>query len=115
MVMRFGMAKDIGQVAYDAEPQSLLAGPGVSNWQPRRYSEETAAKLDRAVGEIIERAFARAVAILTRNRQALESSAQELLKRETLGPDELSRLVKTVKMEESDGSRTSAFRHMAAS
>lgn len=92
MVARFGMNKELGQVAYEAEPSPFLAAPSMGGWQPRRYGEETAGKIDQAVRETVEKAFQRAVAILRRHRATLDWSAADLLKRETLGPDDLGRL-----------------------
>jgi len=89
MVARFGMDPALGQIAYEAETSPFLATPGQAQWQPRWYSEQTAAKIDTAVQSIVEKAFQAAVAILTRNRQLLEESAQGLLKKETFGLQEL--------------------------
>jgi cell division protease FtsH len=102
MVVRFGMAKELGQIAYEADPAPLLPGPAVPSWQPRRYGEETAGRIDRAVRAIVDSAFDRAVAILKRNRDLLEASARELLKRETMGPQELAKVAAAIKPE-SDG------------
>ena len=108
MVARFGMAQDLGQVAYDVETSSFLAGPGMPDWSPRRYSEETAGKIDRAVKEIVERAFGRAVAILKRNRSTLDAAAKDLLKRETMGPSDLERLGREIRPEDAKGPELAA-------
>lgn len=84
MVVRFGMTPELGQIAYEAEPSPFLAVPGAGGWQPRRYSEATAAHIDRAIRAIIDHAFARAVAILNANRPTLDAAAKELLAQETL-------------------------------
>lgn len=81
MVVRFGMAPALGQVAYETEPSRLL---GIEPWQPRRYGEAMATSIDSAVKELIDLAFQRAVSILSRNRHLLVSSAQQLLRHETL-------------------------------
>jgi cell division protease FtsH len=44
------------------------------------------------VKDLIERAFQKAHSILERNRSVLDTSARELLARETLGPDDLAKL-----------------------
>jgi cell division protease FtsH len=97
MVVRFGMAKELGQVAYETDPAPLLPGPAVPNWQPRRYGEETADRIDKAVRDIVDAAFGRAVTILERNRDVLEATARELLKRETMGPQELALVAAKIK------------------
>ena len=99
MVTRFGMSKELGQIAYEVDPSPFLAGPAMPNWQPRRYSEESAGKIDHAIKEIVECAFGRAVAILTRNRDTLDTAAKDLLTRETLGPSEIERLAGAIKPE----------------
>jgi cell division protease FtsH len=90
MVARFGMTKELGQLAYEPESSPYLDGP--AGWQPRRYSEETAGQIDRAERSIVERAFERALAILQTHRGVLEDGAKELLAHETLGRAELDRL-----------------------
>ena len=92
MVTRFGMTAELGQIAYEAEPSTFLPTPGSAAWQPRRYSEETAARIDRAVRDIVDQAFGRALAILQANRAALETGAKDLLAQETLDEDKLRRV-----------------------
>lgn len=99
MVARFGMTKELGQIAYEAEPSPFLGGPAMANWQQRRYSEVTAGKIDDAVRGIVERSFSRAVAILQRNRATLDTGAKSLLAHETLGQEQLRNLDPTLKSE----------------
>ena len=49
MVVRFGMDKEVGQVAYEHETAPLLEVPGSGDWQPRHYGEATAGAIDAAV------------------------------------------------------------------
>jgi len=100
MVVRFGMSKELGQVAYEPETGSFLVGQ-TPVWRPRTYSDETAEAIDHMVKDLIDRAFQKARAILERNRSVLESSARELLARETLGPDELAKLTAGLEREAS--------------
>ncbi len=90
MVMRFGMAPELGPVAFDPEQRGLL--PGAMDWRPRAYAEETAAAIDRAVKGLIETALKRAVGILEQQMAALNATARLLLERETLSGDDLARL-----------------------
>jgi cell division protease FtsH len=92
MVLRFGMDRDLGPVAWDTEPGQLLDQPAGAFWRPRRFSEETAHEIDRAVRARLTAALARAVAILAANREALDQGAAELLAHETLGAEDLPRL-----------------------
>jgi len=89
MALRYGMVEKLGHVAYDEERPSLL---GVPTATAREFSEDTAREIDIAVREIVQRAFDRAVGILTRERALLERGAKLLLEKETLGEVELAEL-----------------------
>jgi cell division protease FtsH len=93
MVVRFGMHEGIGQVALDETPQTFLGQMQTPFGTPRQYSEETAREIDVAVRGIVEAAFQRALKTLEAKRSLLERLAQLLLEKETLGGDELRRLV----------------------
>ncbi len=96
MVVRFGMAPSLGQVAYEPDNTSFLGTDATPGWQPRRYGDATADAIDAAVKALIESAFTRATAILTANRQLLATSAEQLLAQETLSESELDRLRSSV-------------------
>jgi cell division protease FtsH len=89
MVVRFGMDQKLGQVAYEPEASPLLGSPAGGDWRPRRYGEQTATAIDDAVRDLIERAFQKAVSILTANRALLDRSAKELLVKETFSAEDL--------------------------
>jgi cell division protease FtsH len=91
MVLRFGMDKGLGPVAWDTEQGQFLGQPGAF-WQQRRFSDQTAHEIDQAVRAHLERALARAIGILSENRAALDEGAAALLAHETLGADELPAL-----------------------
>jgi cell division protease FtsH len=91
MVMRFGMVEKLGQVAYESEASPFLAVPGGMP-KAREFSEETAREIDAAVRGFVDRAFAKAVQILTDRRAVLERGAQLLLQKETLNEDDLKAL-----------------------
>ena len=101
MVVRFGMTTELGQVAYEPETGSFLAGQ-TPMWRPRSYGDGTAEAIDHAVKGLIDDAFQTARAILERNRLILDASAHELLTRETLGPEDLVKLAKGL---ERDGTK----------
>lgn len=92
MVMRFGMDQSLGPVSYESQRSPFLAGtPMESNWSERRYSDETAHAIDRAVQGIVENAFKRTVSILEVNRALLERGAKSLLEKETLDETDLQK------------------------
>jgi cell division protease FtsH len=95
MLVRFGMTPELGQVSYEPETAGFL-GPGSAAWQPRRYGEATAAAIDLAVKDLINKAFGRAVSILERNRVLLHRSAKELLIRETFSNEDLQELRRSI-------------------
>jgi cell division protease FtsH len=92
MVLRYGMVPELGQVSYQPDAAPLL-GNTVETWQPRSYSESTAAAIDKSVRALIDVAFVHARSILVGERDLLDRAAAELLSRETLSGDELARML----------------------
>ena len=90
MVMRYGMVKSLGHVAYEEEQSRFLMTPGFP--KNREYSEETAREIDVAVREIVKAAYEKALGILSREKRALEAWALKLLEKETLVEAELDEL-----------------------
>jgi len=90
MVMRYGMVKGLGDVAYEEE-QSQFLDKDLFH-KNHRYSEQTAREIDVAVREIVSAAREKAVAILRREKEALERGARLLLEKETLAEAELAAL-----------------------
>ena len=88
MVARYGMHASLPNLSLEQEPSPLLPVPGFT--AARSYSEHTSQAIDDAVMEIVAAAFARALALLTRNREVLERAAALLLERETLAEAQLS-------------------------
>ena len=82
MVMRYGMDEKLGNLSFEDERPLFLPAPVAGT--ERRYSEDTAREIDRAVREIASNAFGRAKRILAENRQVLEDGARLLLQKETL-------------------------------
>jgi len=82
MVMRYGMDEKLGNLSFEDERPLFLPTPVAVT--ERRYSEDTAREIDRAVREIASNAFDRAKRILAENRQVLEDGARQLLQKETL-------------------------------
>jgi cell division protease FtsH len=92
MVMRYGMVKALGHVAYENEPVGFLN----NNITQKQFSEATAREIDLAVREIVDKAYAKALGILRRERAALERWAQKLLDKETLLEADLEELKRAV-------------------
>jgi cell division protease FtsH len=94
MVMRYGMVKSLGHVAYEEERPPFLGGPLPTGH--REYSEATAREIDVAVRQIVDGTYEKAVAILRRERTLLERWALKLLDRETLVERDLEELRRAV-------------------
>lgn len=87
MVVRFGMDPKLGLVAYEPEQPHMLASNGFYDYQPRHYSEATAAAIDAAIHALTSLAYQRAGNILTQNLPLLREAAENLLACETIsGP-----------------------------
>lgn len=80
-VTLYGMSDELGPVAFEKPQQQFL--DGYSN--PRRaVSPKVTEEIDRQVKETIDRAHHIALAILDKNRDLLEDTAQTLLQKEVL-------------------------------
>ncbi len=89
MVTRYGMEPEIGQASFVSErPRYLdLAGLGP---QQAEASDETNAKIDNAIRNLVEQAFDRASAILRRCASVHNESAERLLDKESFGEEDLA-------------------------
>ena len=61
MVLRYGMDKDLGHVAYERERPPMLGTPAAQGWHAREFSDETERLMDHAVRDLVGHAFDRAV------------------------------------------------------
>jgi cell division protease FtsH len=94
MVTRYGMSEEVGNVALEKDQRSFLSpNPFLAGPRERDYSDETASVVDAQVRRIVDQALERAVAILTRNRAALDRAAKRLLEKETLDENEVKELL----------------------
>ncbi|MDP6688944.1 MAG: ATP-dependent zinc metalloprotease FtsH [Alphaproteobacteria bacterium] len=89
IVTRYGMDETLGEMTYESEQPLFLANAVGPYPERRRYSETTAREIDCAVRTMVHDAFEQASAVLTKHRGILESSAKELLEKETLTADDL--------------------------
>ena len=106
MVMRYGMDERLGHLSFEEERAPLLPSPVAI--QERKYSDDTAREIDRAVREIVKGAFERATAILKRQRRILEDAARELLQKETLSETQVAAIAQRLasRPEDADAART---------
>jgi len=91
MVCEWGMADDLGPVAYGQEDEPIFLGKEIA--RHKDYSEDTAQRIDRAVKDILDRARNNAENIIITHKDGLEKIADALLERETLVDDEVREIL----------------------
>jgi cell division protease FtsH len=91
MVCEWGMAEDLGPVAYGQEDEPIFLGKEIA--RHKDYSEDTAQRIDHAVKRILGRAQTLAQELLEAHKPELEKLAEALLARETLVDDEIRELL----------------------
>jgi len=91
MVCEWGMAEELGPVAYGQEDEPIFLGKEIA--RHKDYSEDTAQRIDKAVREILDRARNNASKILESRKAELEKLADALLARETLIDDEVREII----------------------
>ena len=91
MVCEWGMAEELGPVAYGQEEEPIFLGKEIA--RHKDYSEDTAQRIDRAVKRILDQAQTLAQEILEVRKRELEKLADALLTRETLVDDEIRGLL----------------------
>merc|ERR1712093_622539 len=115
MVMRAGLSKELGPIAYGENEEEVFLGRSVTKQQ--NMSEETAKKVDAEVKKIVDKGYERAKKVLTEKIDDLHKLAKALLIYETLSGDEIRDLIlKDIKPtrsfkddKESDDKETSAL------
>jgi cell division protease FtsH len=103
MVLRYGMDKDLGHVAYERERPPILGMAPQPNPYAREFSDETERLMDHAIRGLVGQAFDRAIEILSAHRSVHEKTAQLLLQKETLEEDDIAALRAQVAPAETTG------------
>jgi len=88
MVTQYGMSEELGLMA----PASV-SNQYLDNQAYMDCSQETAAKVDRAVQAILDQCFAESMALLKENRALLDEISEFLLAKETITGEELMSFV----------------------
>jgi cell division protease FtsH len=91
MVCEWGMAEEMGPVAYGQEDEPIFIGKEIA--RHKDYSEDTAQRIDRAIKDILDRARDGAAKILESQKEKLEKLADALLARETLIDSEVREIL----------------------
>ena len=100
MVTRYGMSDEIGPIAFGSEHDEVFLGRDLAS--TRNYSEDVAAKIDREIKKIIDRAYSRCEEILRREIDKLHAVAEYLLEYETMDADTFERYFLTGSFENTD-------------
>ena len=90
MVTRWGMG-ELGLVAFKTDEEQPFLGYELA--QGRDYSEATAARIDQGVRRLLEETHEQVRARLTEVRPQLDRLVEALLQEETVGEDELTRIL----------------------
>ena len=91
MVMRAGLSKEMGPVAYGENEEEVFLGRSVARQQ--NMSEETARKVDSEIRKFVDMGYDRARKVLTEKIDDLHKLAKALLTYETLTGSEIEDLV----------------------
>jgi cell division protease FtsH len=92
MVTELGMVDEFGPT-YLGSGGDTLNGGSVNPFDPKDYSDETAAQIDAAVNRLVHEAHTRALAILRDNRPSLDAVATALIRDESLDRVQFTDLV----------------------
>ncbi len=91
MVMRAGLSKELGPIAYGENEEEVFLGRSVARQQ--NMSEETARKVDAEIKKFVEKGYERARKVLTEKIDDLHKLAKALLTYETLSGSEIENIV----------------------
>lgn len=90
MVTRYGMSDKIGPLALEGGRGRPLFGQGVED---KGYSEKVGSDIDAEVSRIMNEAFEKAIAVVTKDRKALDAIAQKLVEVETIEQAEFEKIL----------------------
>jgi cell division protease FtsH len=90
MVTRWGMGA-LGLMAIQSDEEQPFLGYELA--QGHDYSEETSARIDKYIQQLLENQHGEVKNLLTRSREKLESLVEALLREETIDKDELTTIL----------------------
>ncbi len=94
MVTLYGFASSLGTVSYGGGGEVFI---GRDMAQAREYSDEVAHQIDLEIRKILDAAHDEAYKAINVNRKVLDLMAKELMEKETLNPDDIAKIFKSVK------------------
>jgi cell division protease FtsH len=91
MVTDWGMSEKLGPLTFGKKEESIFLGKELG--MAKEISEKTAILIDEEITKIVKRNYKRAVDIITKNKKALKSIAEALLKYESLDAEDIKALI----------------------
>ncbi|HOW82593.1 MAG TPA: ATP-dependent zinc metalloprotease FtsH [Spirochaetota bacterium] len=91
MVCEWGMSETLGPITFGKKNEQIFLGREIT--QHRDYSEQTAQIIDDEVNKIIDACMKESRTLLKKNRQSLEALARNLIERETLDHEEITKVM----------------------
>ncbi|MGA7278571.1 MAG: ATP-dependent zinc metalloprotease FtsH, partial [Desulfocapsaceae bacterium] len=98
MVCEWGMSEELGPLTYGKKEEQIFLGREIA--QHRDFSEETARQIDLAVKEIILEASDKVTSLLEEHRDVLDRMAEELLEKETIVLEDITRILAELRPEQ---------------
>ena len=92
MVCEWGMSDKLGPLTFGRKEEEVFLGKEISTRQ--NYSEDTAEQIDEEVRRIVTESYVKAKEILSKNNDTLNKIASSLLERETLGREDIDKILK---------------------
>ncbi|HOO11483.1 MAG TPA: ATP-dependent zinc metalloprotease FtsH [Bacillota bacterium] len=90
MVTEYGMSETLGPMTFGSAQDEVFIGRDMA--RSKNYSEEVAARIDKEVKKMIDKAYEKAQEILEKNINKLHAVAQALLEREKLTGEEFEEI-----------------------
>lgn len=94
MIMEYGMSKRLGPITFKGEEEEVFLGKEIAS-RPH-YSDAIASAIDEEVHDVIMDSYEMARKILLKNKKNLADLANELMIKETLGRDEILKVLSKV-------------------
>lgn len=99
MIMEYGMSKRLGPITFKGEEEEVFLGKEIAS-RPH-YSDEIASAIDEEVHNVIMDSYEMARKILLKNKKTLADLANELMEKETLGREEILKILSKVESKKS--------------
>jgi len=95
MVTKYGMS-DLGPIIFGDENNEVFLGKDFGH--VKNYSEQSAAKIDTLVKNILDKAHAKTERIVRKHKKLIDHIATDLIKKETLTGEEFKKYFKNLKV-----------------